>query len=90
LGSVEVEDVGINPCASAFTATCKLVIELRGPPFIRFFIAMCASGDLLSSFAHGVGQKVFGEDFLAVFVDFTEGDCPESCPLCGEGESADS
>src|SRR5690606_35230815 len=29
----------------------------RGPPFIRAFIAMCASGDLLSSFATGVGHN---------------------------------
>ena len=41
-------------------------------------------------FATGVGHKVFGEDFLAVFVDFTEGDCPKSCPLCGKGESSDT
>jgi len=35
------------------------------------------------------GQKVFGEDFLAVFVDLTEPDCPESCPLGCECEPAD-
>jgi hypothetical protein len=44
---------------------------------------------LLSS-TRGVGHKVFGEHFLAVFVEFDEGDCAESCPLCGEGESADA
>lgn len=38
------------------TLTCKLVMVLRGPPFMRDFIAMCASGVLLSSFATGVGQ----------------------------------
>jgi len=32
------------------------VIVLRGPPFILAFIAMCASGDLLSSLATGVGH----------------------------------
>lgn len=30
---------------------------MRGPPFIRRFIAMCASGVLPSSFATGVGNK---------------------------------
>ena len=34
--------------------TCRLVTELRAPPFILRFIAMCASGDLLSSLATGV------------------------------------
>jgi hypothetical protein len=43
----------------------------------------------LQSPACGVGQKVFGDDFPAVPVDFAEGDCPESCPLRCKGESAD-
>jgi hypothetical protein len=34
--------------------------------------------------------EVFGEHFLAVFVDFAEPDCPESCALSGKGESADA
>jgi hypothetical protein len=37
--------------------TCRLVGVKRGPPFIRAFIAMCASGDLLSSIATGVGHN---------------------------------
>lgn len=36
--------------------TCRLVGTVRGPPFILAFIARCASGDLLSSFATGVGH----------------------------------
>ncbi len=44
------------------------------------------------SIAFGVGYspEVFSEDFLAVFVDLAEPDCPESCPLCGEGEASDA
>ncbi|ALN64596.1 hypothetical protein GLA29479_3745 [Lysobacter antibioticus] len=39
-----------------FAATCKLVIVRRCPPRILDFMARCASGDLLSSFATAVGQ----------------------------------
>jgi hypothetical protein len=38
----------------------------------------------------GVGQKVFGEDFLAILVDLAEGDGSESCPLRGKGKSSDA
>jgi hypothetical protein len=76
-----------------FAATCRLVMVFRGPPFIRCFIAMCASGLLLSSLAHGVGHnrgsEVFPEDSLAVGLDFAEGDGAESCPPGGEGEASD-
>ncbi len=47
---------GVMP---ALVATWSEVIVLRGPPFIRCFIAMCAAGDLLSSLATGVGQSVY-------------------------------
>jgi len=40
-----------------FAITWRLVTVLRGPPFMRRFIAMCAAGVLLSSFATGVGQS---------------------------------
>ena len=40
-----------------FTITFSDVALYRGPPFIRAFIAMCASGDLLSSCATGVGNN---------------------------------
>jgi hypothetical protein len=47
----------------------------------------------LSSFAHGVGQnpmpEVFGEDSLAVSIEFAEGDGSEAGGGRGEGESAD-
>jgi len=33
------------------------VIVFLGPPFIRAFIAKCASTDFPSSWAHGVGQN---------------------------------
>jgi hypothetical protein len=42
------------------------VIVFRLPPFIRAFIARCASGDLLSSFDTGVGnQSSDDEDSLS-------------------------
>lgn len=41
----------------ARASTDRLVIVVRSPPGIRRFIAMCASGDLLSSFATGVGNS---------------------------------
>ena len=64
---------------------------LRGPPFIRRFIAMCASGDLLSSWAQGVGHspEAFCENSLAVGVDFAEGDGSETGPAGGPGEASD-
>src|SRR5690606_30346224 len=38
-----------------FAITCSEVTALRPPPILAF-IARCASGDLLSSFATGVGH----------------------------------
>jgi hypothetical protein len=49
--------VGSMPRSTALTITVRDVIVLRGPPFIRCFIAMCASGVLPSSWATGVGHK---------------------------------
>ncbi|UZW61834.1 hypothetical protein BV903_005910 [Lysobacter enzymogenes] len=43
---------------TAFAATWRLVIAFRRPPGIRRFIARCAAGDLLSSFATTVGQTL--------------------------------
>jgi hypothetical protein len=45
------------PFSSAFTTTVRLVGVLRGPPFIRAFIAMCASNVFPSSCPTGVGHK---------------------------------
>ncbi len=83
-------------------ATCKLVIVLRGPPFMRCFIAMCAAGLLLSSLATGVGQKrldvvvdghagpVLGEDAPAEGVDLDELDgFDPSGPCGGKAEPSD-
>jgi hypothetical protein len=42
--------------------TFRLVAFFLAPPFILAFIAMCASGDLLSSFATGVGQSSDAKD----------------------------
>jgi hypothetical protein len=63
-GEAAAEDVDVWhlhgqywPFSSAFTTTVRLVGVLRGPPFIRCFIAMCASKVLPSSFATGVGHK---------------------------------
>jgi len=47
--------VGVGQPATVCAITCSDVIAFRPPP-IRFFIAKCASGDLLSSFATGVGH----------------------------------
>lgn len=52
-----VSDDPASAGPSAFAITCSEVMQLRGPPFMRAFIARCASGDLLSSFATGVGQS---------------------------------
>jgi hypothetical protein len=49
--------VGIMPRSTALTITVSDVIVLRGPPFIRCFIAMCASGVFPSSRATGVGHN---------------------------------
>jgi len=43
--------------SSDFIFTCSDVIVFLGPPFIRAFIARCASGLLLSSFATAVGNN---------------------------------
>jgi hypothetical protein len=45
------------PRSTALTITASDVIVLRGPPFMRCFIARCASGVFPSSFATGVGHK---------------------------------
>lgn len=50
-------DSGNSPRATALAITCKDVIFFRGVPGIRFFMAMCADGVLLSSFATGVGHN---------------------------------
>jgi hypothetical protein len=61
------EPVSISPWLvrragpAVFAITCKLVSAVRSDPDpsrspMRFFMARCASGDLLSSFATGVGQ----------------------------------
>lgn len=56
-GEAAGDEVNAGCWNPAFASTCKLVIVLRGPPFMRPFIAMWAAGDLLSSFATGVGSK---------------------------------
>ena len=59
------------PCSSALgvdhilVTTFRLVAFFLAPPFILAFIAMCASGDLLSSFATGVGQNSEDEEPLS-------------------------
>lgn len=45
-----------SPCVMALASTWRLVIFFRPPP-IRLFMAMWASGVLLSSFATGVGHN---------------------------------
>jgi hypothetical protein len=71
--SVEVEDVGVD--FTALIKSCGLVCRhvLLSP--------------LDCAFGVGHSPEVFGEHFLAVLVEFDEGDCPESCPLCSEGEA---
>jgi hypothetical protein len=56
-----IPDIPCGVSQFVCTLTCRDVIELRGPPFIRAFIAMCASGVLLSSLATGVGHVSPGE-----------------------------
>jgi hypothetical protein len=68
--SVVADDPGVV-VPSAFAMTCSDVMQLRGPPFIRAFIAMCAAGDLLSSFATGVGHS-------AITCAHRSGDLPRS------------
>jgi hypothetical protein len=56
---VDVTRVGVghSPRVVAFAITAKFVIVFRGPPFIRAFMAKCASGVLPSSCATGVGHN---------------------------------
>ena len=63
--------------STALTITVNEVIVERGPPFIRRFIAMCASGVLPSSFATGVGHN---EDSVAE-VRGTNGGCRNALPF---------
>jgi hypothetical protein len=68
--------VGFNsPPFAARTATARLVMVLRGPPFIRAFIAKCATGVFPSSCATGVGnhdpgsrERIEGAPWFAVAV----------------------
>jgi hypothetical protein len=83
LGSVEIEDVA----KESRTAWTIEVPYLRPVVRLMFFPSVVSRCDGCET---GVGQKVFGEHFLAVPVDLAEPDCPESCPLRCKCEAADA